>query len=65
MTSLQACRANSLAGQGLSPAPVLSPRQLALGAYIKTHPEKKWKNAIGAANLSEAWKAAAAQQDNS
>ena len=29
MTTLQACRANSLVGQGQSPEPVLSPRQIA------------------------------------
>lgn len=55
MTSLQACRANSLVGQGQSPEPVLSPRQIALGQSAKSHPDKKWKNAIGVADLAGAW----------
>lgn len=58
MTSLQACRANSLVGQGQSPAPVLSPGQVALAQFVQAHPEKKWKNAIGAADLAGAWKLA-------
>lgn len=58
MTSLQACRANSLVGQGKSPEPVLSPRQIALGRYAEAHPDKKWKNAIEATNLAMAWEEA-------
>lgn len=58
MTSLQACRANSLVGNGQSPEPVLSPRQLELYQTIRTNPKRKWKNAIGAVDLVEAWAAA-------
>lgn len=58
MTSLQACRANSLVGQGQSPEPVLSPRQVALGQSAKSHPDKQWKNAIGATDLAGAWQEA-------
>ncbi len=58
MTSLQACRANSLVGNGKSPEPVLSPRQLELYQTIQANPKRKWKNAIGAADLAEAWAAA-------
>ena len=58
MTSLQACRANSLVGQGKAPEPVLSPRQIDLGRYAQAHPEKKWQNAIGAADLTKAWEMA-------
>ena len=56
MSSLQACRANSLLGQGQPPDAVLSPRQLALGARAAAHPDKHWKNAIGA-DLTSAWAA--------
>lgn len=55
MTSLQACRANQLAGNGQSPEPVLSPRQLELGRYAAAHPEKNWKNVIGVTDLTKAW----------
>ncbi|MEZ4942908.1 MAG: VPGUxxT family thioredoxin-like (seleno)protein, type 2 [Saprospiraceae bacterium] len=58
MTSLQACRANSLVGNSQSPEPVLSPRQLELHQTIRANPKRKWKNAIGAADLAEAWAAA-------
>ena len=55
MTSLQACRANSLAGNGLSPDEVLSPRQLELLKKIKDDPKKEWKNMIGRKDLAKAW----------
>lgn len=55
MTSLQACRANSLVGQGLSPEAVLSPRQIELGRRAHADPGGPWQNAIGAADLAEAW----------
>lgn len=61
MTSLQACRANSLMAQGRAPEPVLSPRQVALGRQVQAHPGKKWANAIGAADLIKAWEAAQGQ----
>lgn len=61
MTSLQACRANSLVGQGQPPESVLSARQVELGKYIAAHPAKKWKNMIGVADLPAAW---AATQEN-
>ncbi len=52
MTSLQACRANTLVGQGKSPESVLSPRQIAL---YKTLSDKS-PNMIGVKNLADAWK---------
>ena len=55
MTSLQACRANSLAGKGQSPDEVLSPRQLDLLKKIKADPKKEWKNMIGRTDLGKAW----------
>lgn len=55
MTTLQACRANSLVGSGRSPEAVLSPRQIALGQKIKALPEYRWKNVIGQPDLVKAW----------
>ena len=55
MTSLQACRANSLAGKSQSPDELLSPRQLALLKKIKENPKKKWANMIGRKDLEKAW----------
>lgn len=56
MTSLQACRANSLVGKGQSPDEILSPRQLELLKTIQANPGKEWKNMIGRPDLSAAWK---------
>ncbi|HNM25983.1 MAG TPA: VPGUxxT family thioredoxin-like (seleno)protein, type 2 [Saprospiraceae bacterium] len=56
MTSLQACRANSLAGKGQSPEEVLSPRQLDLLKNIQANPGKEWKSMIGRKDLSTAWR---------
>lgn len=47
MTSLQACRANSLVGKGQSPETVLSPRQLGLLEDIRKKPASERKNRIG------------------
>lgn len=58
MTTLQACRANSLVGQGQSPAGVLSPRQVELGRQAEIKADKKWRTAIGATDLAGAWEAA-------
>ncbi len=55
MTSLQACRANSLVGKGMSPDEVLSPRQLSLLENIRQNPKRKLKNAIGIKDLKKAW----------
>jgi hypothetical protein len=55
MTSLQACRANSLVGKGQSPDDLLSPKQLAVYRKAVDHPDKKWKNAIGQPDLVKAW----------
>jgi len=55
MTSLQACRANSLVGKGLSPNEVLSPRQLALLEKVRQNPKRKLKNVIGTKDLKKAW----------
>ncbi len=61
MTSTQACRANSLVGQGQSPEPVLSPRQIALFNNIQQGTVVKKSSAIGQHDLAKAW-AAATQQ---
>jgi Thioredoxin-like len=55
MTSLQACRANSLVGKGQSPNEILSPRQLFLLENIRQNPKRKLKNAIGCKDLKKAW----------
>ena len=55
MTTLQACRANSLVGNNASPEALLSPRQLALLEKIKSDPKKIWKNMIGRSDLAKAW----------
>ncbi|TNE68788.1 MAG: thioredoxin family protein [Bacteroidetes bacterium] len=62
MTSLQACRANALAGNGQSPEAVLSERQQELGQYVQAHPKQKWENAIGTTDLAKAWAAAGKKQ---
>ncbi|NRB54140.1 MAG: thioredoxin family protein [Saprospiraceae bacterium] len=54
MTTIQATKANSLIGQGKRPESVLSPRQIALLAYIRKHLNKKWPDAIGQ-DLTTAW----------
>jgi hypothetical protein len=46
MTTLQACRANSMVGNQKVPDEMLSPRQLILLQEIKKDPGKKWKNRI-------------------
>ena len=56
MSSLQACRANSLVGKNQSPDPLLSPRQLDLLKKINENPKKDWKNRIGCKDLAAAWK---------
>ncbi len=61
MTSLQACRANSLVGQGQSPESVLSPRQIELGRTIQARDDKNWPSAIGTGDLAGAWEKAVAQ----
>lgn len=52
MTTLQACRANSLVGQGKSPEPVLSPRQIILS---KKNSISAKPSAIGQKDLVKAW----------
>lgn len=54
MTAIQATKANSLIGQGKTPEAVLSPRQIALLAYIRQNLDKKWPEAIGQ-DLMTAW----------
>lgn len=56
MTTLQACRVNSLVGQQESPEAWLSPRQVALFDRILRRPQQKWPNLIGRKDLAEAWK---------
>lgn len=55
MTPTQACRVNSLIGQGRSPDALLSPRQMTLLKKIKSDPKNRRKNAIGAKDLAQAW----------
>lgn len=55
MTSLQACRANSLIARRQSPDELLSPRQLALLQKVQENPEKGWKKMIGRKDLAKAW----------
>ena len=55
MTSLQACRANSLVGKQQSPESVLSPRQLDLRQKLIKNPKKDPKNMIGRKDLAAAW----------
>ncbi|MDO8365814.1 MAG: VPGUxxT family thioredoxin-like (seleno)protein, type 2 [Saprospiraceae bacterium] len=54
MSSLQACRANSLVGKRQSPDELLSPRQLELLKKVAENPDKNWENKIGA-GISEMW----------
>lgn len=61
MTSLQACRANSLAGKSGLPDEVLSPRQLTLLKKVKENPKKVWKNMIGRKDLAKAWEEVSGQ----
>jgi hypothetical protein len=58
MTTLQACRANSLVGKTESPDSLLSPRQLDLLAKIRAGKKPNLPNAIGAQDLKKAWAAA-------
>ena len=55
MTSLQACRANSLVGKNQSPDDILSPRQISILENIRQNPKRKLKNAIGTRDLKKAW----------
>lgn len=55
MTTLQACRANSLVGSNASPDALLSPRQLALLGKIKSDTKKVRKSMIGRRDLAKAW----------
>ena len=55
MTPIQATKANSLIGQGVSPDEVFSARQIALLAEIQANLGKAWKEAIGV-DLRTAWK---------
>ena len=57
MTSLQACRANALAGKNRKPDELLSPRQLAMLEKVQQNPKKKYKNAIGVSDLKKSWAA--------
>jgi hypothetical protein len=55
MTSLQACRVNSLIGNNLSPDDLLSPRQLAILKNVEGNPKKPWKDMVGRKDLARAW----------
>ncbi len=55
MTSLQACRANTLVGKSQSPDGLLSPRQLDLLKKVRENPKKGWKNMVGRKDLAKAW----------
>ncbi len=55
MTALQAARVNAAIGKGERTYEWLSPSQINLIQFIEKHPHLPWINAIGAANLTEAW----------
>ena len=55
MTTLQACRVNSLIGQNQSPEVLLSARQLKLLKTIQDNPKRNWKSMIGRTDLAKAW----------
>lgn len=55
MTTLQACRANSLVGNHALPDSLLSPRQLLLLQQVRQQPKRAWKNMIGRKDLPKAW----------
>jgi len=55
MTTLQACRANSLVGNRQSPDTLLSSRQMDLLKKVRENPKKDWKNMIGRKDLTAAW----------
>jgi hypothetical protein len=57
MTTLQACKANSLLGKGATPESVLSPRQIAVYQKLKERDNKRLSSAIGKKDLAKAWKA--------
>jgi hypothetical protein len=57
MTTLQACRANSMLGNGATPESVLSPRQIAVYQTLKDSNSKRLSSAIGKKDLAKAWKA--------
>lgn len=58
MTTLQACRANSLVGAGKSPDEILSPRQLNLLKKATSEGTASGKNMIGRKDLAVAWREA-------
>ena len=58
MTALQAARVNAAIGRKHDPKPLLSPRQIKLLETIEKNRAAKWPDAIGAANLPYAWRAA-------
>lgn len=60
MTSLQACRANSLVGKNESPEALFSTRQLELLKKIQENSKKGWKSMIGRTDLGRAWAEVAA-----
>jgi len=55
MTPLQASRINAAIGRKQSPDNYLSPGQLRLLASIRNHPQVKWPDAIGSADLVQTW----------
>lgn len=55
MTTLQACRANSLMAKSQSPDAVLSPRQLGLHKKVLENPDNGWKSMVGRKDLAAAW----------
>lgn len=55
MTQMQAARINSAIASSDNPNILLSPSQIRLLNYIRTHPDKKWHNYIGTDNLKQNW----------
>ena len=55
MTSMQASRVNAAIRKSEDPRSFLSPRQIKLLNFVKSHPDAEWKNAIGSTDLPKAW----------
>ncbi len=55
MMPLQASLVNSAIGNRISPDRYLSPRQLEILSFVKTNPNRNWKNTIGSTEITSAW----------
>lgn len=55
MTTLQACRVNSLIGEKKSPISLMSWTQIEMLKKVTREPNKNWKNMVGRKDLVKAW----------